>query len=235
MTLKRPLRRGVQRKVLAAVILICLSQKLYTREYSRPQNFKGFSLGAAILRDSTSVGLKLNSPSGYSAKLGMNPEGVSVRGIISYGYEFSGFFVGAEGHYQHSWSDAEETISFSGQNLQATVEDQSGFGAFFLLGQNFGGVLPYGKAGYVWEKLKTEERYPGSNLEFEPVLVGAFSYGLGIKTKLAPQLCFSIELMWTANAKESRLSVDGQELPLSRASIKMGNSLGASVQVSYLF
>ncbi|MEH0002023.1 MAG: hypothetical protein V6Z78_00390 [Holosporaceae bacterium] len=211
-----------------------LAEPLMAREFSKPQNFQGFKMGLGALRASPEVTVSLNT-TGTQCAFNAQPQGFSLKGSLAYGYEVSGFFIGIEGYYQQSWSSFEGSAGLGGQTLKVDLSHKNGFGGFLLLGKNFGGVLPYLKAGYVAERMRLQaSTTTGTNLSFDPLLLGAFSYGIGLDTKVAPQVILGFEIMFVGHAKEKQLSLQGQPMPLSSGSMKLANSLGTTLKIAFL-
>lgn len=110
--------------------------------------------------------------------------GGSVGLYLGYGMVFSGLFVGVDGNY---------TLPFV--KLANQLKYKSSADIALRLGMDINKVaLPYIRLGYAMNKVESTN-YSG------------FTYGLGIDTKLAPQMVLGLEAMQTVDSEKDELKL----------------------------
>ena len=145
-----------------------------------PTQFTGFQVGALLgmsRASFTNDQLKAVSDS-Y-----LTDSGFSLGLYLGYGMVFSGFFVGVDGNYTMPFVETK----IAGQKLKY----KSSGDVALRFGMDLNKVaLPYLRLGYAMNKI-------------DDTTFSGFAYGVGIDTKLAPQMVLGFEFMQTADCKKN--------------------------------
>ena len=140
-----------------------------------PTQFTGFQIGALLGMS----GLHMKNTTTTNEYFSNN--GGSVGFYLGYGMVFSGVFVGVDGNY---------TLPFVKED---NLKYKSSADIALRLGMDINKVaLPYIRLGYAMNKVESTN-YSG------------FTYGLGIDTKLAPQMVLGLEAMQTVDSEKAGL------------------------------
>lgn len=157
-----------------------------------PTQFTGFQVGGLLGMSGMHVKVVNGAADGYYSK-----SGASLGLYLGYGMVFSGFFVGVDGNY---------TMPFV--EVKSAAGDKAKYKSSADLALRFGMdlnkvALPYLRLGYAMNKIESDT-------------FSGFTYGVGIDTKLAPQMVLGFEFMQTADCEK-----DGVKANFSTARIKV--------------
>lgn len=138
-----------------------------------PTQFTGFQVGALLGMS----GMHMKSPQISNQYFSNN--GGSAGFYLGYGMVLSGFYVGIDGNY---------TLPFAKMD---DIKYKSSADIALRLGMDINKVaLPYIRLGYAMNKVNSTN-------------VSGFAYGLGIDTKLAPQMVLGLEAMQTVDSEKN--------------------------------
>ena len=119
------------------------------------------------------------SANSYTSK-----SGGSLGLYLGYGMVFSGFFVGVDGNYTMPFVEMKD-------ELGAKSKYKSSADLALRFGMDLNKVaLPYLRLGYAMNKVESDT-------------FSGLTYGVGIDTKLAPQMVLGFEFMQTADCKKN--------------------------------
>ena len=150
-----------------------------------PAQFTGFQVGGLLGMSRASVTIPTLQPvtDAYATN-----SGFSLGLYLGYGMVFSGFFVGVDGNY---------TMPFVETRFDASkAKYKSSADLALRFGMDLNKVaLPYLRLGYAMNKIENDT-------------FSGFTYGVGIDTKLAPQMVLGFEFMQTADCKKNTAAGD---------------------------
>ena len=143
-----------------------------------PAQFTGFQVGGLLGMS----GVHLKGPSGNTDGY-LSKSGASLGLYLGYGIVFSGFFVGIDGNYTMPFVE----MKIAGDKLKY----KSSADLALRFGMELNKVaLPYLRLGYAMNKVVSDT-------------FSGLTYGVGIDTKLAPQMVLGFEFMQTADCKKN--------------------------------
>ena len=148
-----------------------------------PTQFTGFQVGGLLGMS----GMHVKDTSG-DTDCYVSKSGASLGLYLGYGMVFSGFFVGVDGNY---------TMPFVEMKIEeAKLKYKSSADLALRFGMDLNKVaLPYLRLGYAMNKIESET-------------FSGFTYGVGIDTKLAPQMVLGFEFMQTADCKKNNVKAN---------------------------
>ena len=157
-----------------------------------PTEFTGFQVGGLLGVSGMHLQDSSGTTDGYLSK-----SGASLGLYLGYGIVFSGFFVGIDGNYTMPFVE----LKYAGGEKE---KYKSSADLALRFGMDLNKVaLPYLRLGYAMNKVESKT-------------FSGFAYGVGIDTKLAPQMILGFEFMQTADCKK-----DGDKANFSTARIKI--------------
>ncbi|MGB1229991.1 MAG: outer membrane beta-barrel protein [Holosporaceae bacterium] len=148
-----------------------------------PTQFTGFQVGGLLGMSGMHIKDASGDTNGYGSK-----SGGSLGLYLGYGMVFSGFFVGIDGNY---------TMPFVELKTPAGKAKYKSSGDLALrFGMDLNKVaLPYLRLGYAMNKVESDT-------------FSGFTYGVGIDTKLAPQMVLGFEFMQTADCETKGIKMN---------------------------
>ena len=148
-----------------------------------PAQFTGFQVGGLLGMS----GMHLKDPSGNTDGC-LSKSGASLGLYLGYGMVFSGFFVGIDGNYTMPFVE----MKIAGDKLKY----KSSADLALRFGMELNKVaLPYLRLGYAMNKVESDT-------------FSGFAYGVGIDTKLAPQMVLGFEFMQTADCEKNNIKAN---------------------------
>ncbi|MGB0918929.1 MAG: porin family protein [Holosporaceae bacterium] len=148
-----------------------------------PAQFTGFQVGG-LFGLSRASGTNDNVRQSITSDGYLSKSGGSLGLYLGYGMVLSGFFVGVDGNYTMPFVDMKND---SGEKMKY----KSSADLALRFGMDLNKVaLPYLRLGYAMNK-------------FDDTTFSGFTYGVGIDTKLAPQMVLGLEFMQTADVKKN--------------------------------
>ena len=153
-----------------------------------PTQFTGFQVGG-LLGMSRVSGTGDAFKQKVSSNSYLSKSGASLGLYLGYGMVFSGFFVGVDGNYTMPFVEVKDKDG-------AKAKYKSSADLALRFGMDLNKVaLPYLRLGYAMNKVESET-------------FSGFTYGVGIDTKLAPQMVLGFEFMQTADCKKKGVKMN---------------------------
>ena len=148
-----------------------------------PAQFTGFQVGGLLGMSGMHVKDPSGESNGYASK-----SGGSLGLYLGYGMVFSGFFVGVDGNYTMPFVELKSN--------DGNLKYKSSADLALRFGMDLNKVaLPYLRLGYAMNKVASET-------------FSGLTYGVGIDTKLAPQMVLGFEFMQTADCEKKGVKMN---------------------------